>query len=108
MLAGVAVLIAACFNSICNMAASRVSAERVAVRMRLAAARRFFRDELQKEQPQLRDAWFPYVIAFGLGREADKWFRAFGAAAVGVRGVGVAGAGSASHARHGLLMAAAM
>ena len=52
------------------------------MRERLAAARRFFRDELQKEAPQLRDAWFPYVIAFGLGRETDKWFRAFGGASV--------------------------
>jgi len=66
--------------SVFNVAASRHSAERVAARKRLFAARRLFREELRNERPALKDAWFPYVIAFGLGGAADKWFRAFGGA----------------------------
>jgi hypothetical protein len=55
-LTGFALLIAAYFNSVCNMAASRESAERIAQRKRLAAAREFFREELRKPQPRLQDA----------------------------------------------------
>jgi len=66
-------------RSITNIAASRQSPERIAMRKRLLAARRFFQRELGSERPALKDAWFPYIIGFGLGPEADKWFKAFGA-----------------------------
>jgi hypothetical protein len=67
------------FNSVVNQAMSRESAERIAFRKRLAAARALFRRELGRESPALRDEWFAYLVAFGLGRQVDKWFRAFGA-----------------------------
>jgi hypothetical protein len=67
-------------NSVMNSARSRQSRERIELRKRLAAARRFFKQELAKPQPALRDEWFPYVVAFGLGSHADRWFRAFGPA----------------------------
>ncbi len=67
-------------NSITMAARTHDTPERLIVRKRLWAMRDFFERELQQEQPRLVDAWFPYVIAFGLGREADKWFKAFGAA----------------------------
>jgi hypothetical protein len=57
--------------------------EIIAFRRRIAGARRFFMHELQKPQPDLRDEWFPYVLAFGLGEHVDQWFRAFGGAAAG-------------------------
>lgn len=70
-----------CFvTSLVNGARSRESAERIAVRKRLRGVRDFFARELKRERPALQDAWFPYVIAFGLGHAADRWFRAFGAA----------------------------
>lgn len=68
------------FNSACNLARTRHDATRIAVRQRLAAARERFRRELRSPQPALRDAWYPWVIAFGLGSVADRWFRAFGGA----------------------------
>jgi hypothetical protein len=67
-------------NSITMAARTHDTPERLVVRKRLWVIRDFFAHELQQEQPRLIDAWFPYVIAFGLGREADKWFKAFGAA----------------------------
>jgi uncharacterized membrane protein YgcG len=65
-------------NSVLNQAMARQSAERIALRKRLASAREFFRRELRRDQPALHDQWFAYLIAFGLGRHIDKWFRAFG------------------------------
>ena len=60
------------------------SADRIAVRKRLVGARNFFRAELSKPSPQLVDAWYPYMLAFGLGSHVDRWFKAFGAASTGV------------------------
>lgn len=99
-LSGVAVMLVAYFNSTCNVAASRESPARIAVRKRLAAARGFFRAQLQEKVPRLHDEWFPYLIAFGLGREADKWFRAFGgAAAAGGSALAMHNAGGADSLR---------
>jgi hypothetical protein len=52
---------------------SRQKAEGVAVRKRLAAARAFFERELEAERPALRDEWFPWLLAFGLGGKVDDW-----------------------------------
>lgn len=79
-LAGVATLTLAFLHSALNLARSRHDAERTAVRKRLAAARSHFARELATPAPRLDDRWLPWVLGFGLGRHADKWFRAFGAA----------------------------
>ena len=50
------------------------------LRRRFAAARDYFRLQLEKRDPALRDEWFPYLLAFGLGRRVDGWFRAYGGA----------------------------
>jgi hypothetical protein len=42
-------------------------------RKTLTAGREFFHAELGKEQPALRDQWYPWVLAFGLGKRADDW-----------------------------------
>jgi hypothetical protein len=65
----------------------RQTPERLAQRRRLAAARRWFQEELRRPEPQLRDEWYPWLMAFGLGPQVDRWFKAFGAAA-GTRAVG--------------------
>src|SRR5690606_38979758 len=52
---------------------SRQRAEGVAFRKRLSAARAFFERELESDRPALRDEWFPWLLAFGLGREVDSW-----------------------------------
>lgn len=54
--------------------------KRIAVRRTLLAARRWFIAELKKPDPQIDDVMFPYILAFGLGKNVDRWFRAFGGA----------------------------
>ena len=79
-LAGIATLALAFLHSALNLARSRHDAERTAARKRMAVARAHFARELATPTPQLDDKWLPWVLGFGLGRSADKWFRAFGAA----------------------------
>ena len=67
-------------HSVTMAARTHDTPQRIVVRKRLWMVHDFFARELRKERPKLRDEWFPYVIGFGLGREADRWFRAFGAA----------------------------
>ena len=60
---------------------SRESRARIAMRKLLTSAREYFRLELQKPNPALEDAWFPYVLAFGLDNEVGRWSRQFATAA---------------------------
>jgi hypothetical protein len=52
---------------------SRQSAAAIAFRKRLSAGRSFFMKELEKARPNLRDSWYPWLIAYGLGRRVDYW-----------------------------------
>jgi uncharacterized membrane protein YgcG len=52
---------------------SRQSAAAIAFRKRLAAGRTFFMTELSKAKPDLQDNWYPWVLAFGLGKQVDAW-----------------------------------
>ncbi len=65
-------------NSLFNLAMAREGPKKIARRRELAAARRFFARELKMPVPQLKDAWFPWFVAFGLGPRVDRWFRSFG------------------------------
>jgi hypothetical protein len=76
-LAALVVLCVALWNSVLNVARTRQSPELIALRKRLASARAYFQRELRQARPALRDDWFPYLMAFGLGPHMDKWFRAF-------------------------------
>lgn len=78
VLVGMAAWYIALINSVLNMARSRQSAERIYLRKQLTAARNYFRLQLAAREPKLQDAWFPYLIAFGLGKHIDRWFKAFG------------------------------
>jgi uncharacterized membrane protein YgcG len=78
VLAGLAVLCIAAFNSALNFAKSQEGPEQIRFRQRLAAAREYFREQLMNAQPALRDAWYPYLIAYGLGNSVDKWFKSYG------------------------------
>lgn len=71
----------AILNLVLDLMKIRDSREILGYRRRIAGTRQFFMRELQKPQPDLRDEWFPYVLAFGLGAHVDHWFRAFGGAA---------------------------
>jgi len=65
-----------------------LSPEAIAVRKRFAAARRHFAEELRRPEPRLQDAWIPYLLAFGLGPDLDRWLRVHGAASAVAGGAG--------------------
>ncbi len=77
-LGGLLLVALAYVTSIHNAARARYTPERMLFRKRLASARRYFADELDAKQPRLEDAWYPYLLAFGLGKQVDRWFRSFG------------------------------
>jgi uncharacterized membrane protein YgcG len=54
-------------------ARSRPSPAAIAIRKNLTAAREYFSAQLDLEQPALRDEWYPWILAFGLGRQVDAW-----------------------------------
>lgn len=56
------------------MATPTETVPRLAYRRRLVSAREYFRRELESPDPRLRDAWFPYLLAFGLDDDVSRWF----------------------------------
>jgi uncharacterized membrane protein YgcG len=83
-------------RSIFNLAATRDGPKRIARRKALASARAYFKRELDSPAPRLQDSWFPYVVAFGLTSDADRWFKAHGAAAAASSGSSSTWTGSSS------------
>ena len=77
----IALWLLALLHLMLNLLKIRDPRELIAFRKRIAGARKFFLEQLQLPQPALRDEWFPYVLAFGLGTQVDQWFRAFGGTA---------------------------
>jgi hypothetical protein len=75
---GLMLLLLAFTNSIFNMMRTRDVGESLDLRRRLVSARHYFERELNKSDPNLKDEWFPYLLAFGLGPKIDRWFKAFG------------------------------
>ena len=98
---GATLLALALFNSMINQARSRERAQGIALRKRLASARRYFEQELDRPQPALRDEWFPYVLAFGLDRNAQDWFKAHGAESSGRSSTSWSGSTSTSSSSSG-------
>jgi uncharacterized membrane protein YgcG len=82
-------------NGVFNFAKTRNGVHRIARRKSLASARGWFVHELAQPAPRLQDAWFPYVVAFGLTSEADHWFKAYGGAAA-ASGAAMSSRGSSS------------
>jgi len=75
---GLALLPVTVWSSLLNNARTREKPEAIAFRKRLGAARGMLRRELASASPRLRDEWLPYLLAFGLQSDMDRWFRAFG------------------------------
>jgi hypothetical protein len=73
--------------------------KKVTFRRQLLAARRYLKHQLRQATPQLEDQWFPYLIALGLGRNVDRWFRAYGAANTGKTGFEMSSADTSSTSR---------
>ena len=72
IIAVTAMALAAFFSTIGAMR-TRQGSDGMAFRRRLAAARGFFARELATERPALKDEWFPWMLAFGLGKQMDDW-----------------------------------
>ncbi len=81
LLAGVLLIRVGITNNLFNVAKTRDGPKKIARRKSLTAAREFFKRQLATTSPRLRDEWYPYIVAFGLGKQADRWFHAYGAAA---------------------------
>lgn len=77
----------AIFDGIFLFARTVESREEIALRKTLAAGRKYLARELKKAAPNLQDAWLPYLLAFGLAPQVERWFRSFGG------GTGAAGSG---------------
>lgn len=99
-IAGLALLIWALIDIVLAVARYRQSAGRMELRRNLWRAREWFARELKKPTPALDDAWFPYLLAFGLGGQIDRWFHSFGTSGVLARtsgpSLGSSGSGSSS------------
>ena len=78
--AGVGFLALVLFAGVMGAARSRQSRRGLELRRRMFVARRYFKEQLRSPQPALDDAWFPYLVAFGLDGQVRKWFRAYPAA----------------------------
>lgn len=76
-LLGFALFVLALFTSLFNAAKFREGSLAIDLRKKLASARRYFAYELSKPDPRLEDRWFPYLLAFELGPNVDRWFRAY-------------------------------
>lgn len=73
-----AVFLLAIIRLALDLLRTRESREVIAMRKRVVALRKHFVEQLGRPEPALRDEWFPHLLAFGLGRNTDRWFRAFG------------------------------
>lgn len=78
-LVGLVLLTLALMNMIFNMMRIRDRDESLQLRRKLAIARAYFEHELGSAQPRLKDEWFPYLLAFGLGPKIDRWFKSLAA-----------------------------
>ncbi len=94
VLLGLATLSCAFVAITLRVAISNESAEKIELRRQLTAARNFFSRELGKPEPRLKDSWYPWLIAFGLGSSVDRWFRSFGSESMGVLATGSRSSGS--------------
>lgn len=77
-LLAIPLLVLGALNSIFNTMHCREMPKGMQLRRALGSARRYFERELASEQPRLKDEWFPYLLAFGLGPNVDRWFKVFG------------------------------
>jgi uncharacterized membrane protein YgcG len=62
------------------------SRETVHLRRRLYHARQHFRRQLARPDPDLEDAWLPYLLAFGLSPLVAGWEQRWGVATAGTGG----------------------
>jgi uncharacterized membrane protein YgcG len=94
-LSGLTLLALALALSAFHLASTREGPEQIRWRKTLASARRYLAVQLRQARPKLEDAWMPYLLAFGLGPDVDRWFHSYGGAATSALGGFSAGSGDA-------------
>jgi uncharacterized membrane protein YgcG len=60
------------------LARSRETPEAIRIRQRFVRAREHLKAQLARPEPDLDDAWFPYLLAFGLSKAMGRWSDEFG------------------------------
>lgn len=88
--------VAAAIATTAAVASSKYARPAIEFRRKLAAVREHFKKELASPTPRLDDAWFPYVLAFGLGEEAESWFKSFGGRSSGAGAIAHSSSSSSS------------
>ncbi len=78
---GLTLLYGGLIDMVLLLARNRDSRDGIELCRNLAAARLYFERQLRTTAPALRDEWFPYLVAFGLAPEVDRWVRSFSASA---------------------------
>jgi uncharacterized membrane protein YgcG len=78
LLSGLSFFYASGIFTLFSTAKTRDGREGIQLSQDLASARRFFKKELKKASPAIRDEWFPYLLAFGLGPRINTWSKRFG------------------------------
>jgi len=73
-------------RSVATCLQTRQGGETIARRRELALGRAWMAEELRRPAPRLDDGWLPYLMAFGLAPQMDRWFRAFGGSVAGGAG----------------------
>ncbi len=86
----------AAWSSVLNAATSREPEETIASRRELVQVRRYLAAELRRPEPDLDDAWFPYLLAFGLSAAMDRWAKSFAGASAATVATAAAAATSLS------------
>ncbi len=74
---GLVILYSTLIITLFALARTTDSAGGVALRQRLTAAREYLQKQLRQKNPAIKDEWFPYLLAFGLGPNVDKWTKQF-------------------------------
>lgn len=85
-LVGLGLGLAAAWSTALACAASRDRGPALAWRRQLAALREAIQRELASPKPALRDEWFPWIVALGLGPQVERWARKLTVATPGTGG----------------------
>jgi uncharacterized membrane protein YgcG len=63
---------------ICLAGTNRNSKVKLDVRQDLNSAYLYFKEELKKKEPNLKDEWLPYLMGFGLAKHVGRWDQSYG------------------------------
>lgn len=85
--AALALFLGGFYTILLDAARQRMSKRGMRVYMQLGRAQAWFRLELQKATPDIRDEWMPWLIALNLDETVSAWWKTFGAQRASTIGV---------------------